>query len=120
MAEDLANGEYSYPILVALYADVEVSMAVEDVLRRCRQGETGRPFGARVSNATMLMQRDRVRARCLRELDELREQNRGFASLWGRKEEMVVDTASLNDGDGNGRVPSKRGFLGKVLYSWYW
>jgi hypothetical protein len=68
----------------------------------------------------MLMQRDRVRARCLRELDELREQNRGFASLWGRKEEMVVDTASLNDGDGNGRVPSKRGFLGKVLYSWYW
>lgn len=88
LAEDLANGEYTFPILVALYSTPPIREAIEGALSG--NGELGRRFQERVGKATMMLQKDKVRGYCLTELGELREQNEEFVSLWGRKEEMVV------------------------------
>jgi geranylgeranyldiphosphate transferase len=93
LAEDLANGEYTFPILVALYSTPPIREAVEGTL--CHHEESGRGFRERVGQAALMLQKDDVRIRCLTELGELREQNRDFASLWGRKEQMVVDCSKV-------------------------
>jgi geranylgeranyldiphosphate transferase len=87
LAEDLANGEYSFPILVALYSAPPISNAVERALRQ--RGVSGSK--KRTENAALMLQRGEVRDRCLEVLEKLREENKVFASLWGRQEEMSVN-----------------------------
>ncbi|ATZ50193.1 Bcpax1 [Botrytis cinerea B05.10] len=86
LAEDLANGEYSFPILVALYSSPRIKTAVEKALSARQGGE----FKEHVHNAAMILQEDEVRGLCLGELAILRENNSIFASVWGRKEGMLV------------------------------
>jgi geranylgeranyldiphosphate transferase len=88
LAEDLANGEYTYPILIALYARPAISQAVEGALRR--SGRSASQFHDSLARATVVLQGPEVRDRCLAELTVLKEQNKEFAPLWGRTEAMVV------------------------------
>ena len=113
LAEDLANGEYSYPILVGLYAGPSTREAVGSALRRF--GGTTPDFHDRVARATVMLQRPEVRGRCLAELAALREENKDLAAFWGRKEEMVVDCLRLSKSESDGGLRSLS-FWRKVLY----
>lgn len=93
LAEDLANGEYTYPILIALYARPSISQAVEGALRR--SGRSASQFHDSLARATVVLQGPEVRDRCLDELTVLKEKNKEFAPLWGRTEAMVVQVDSL-------------------------
>ncbi|KIN03252.1 hypothetical protein OIDMADRAFT_120217 [Oidiodendron maius Zn] len=114
LAEDLANGEYSYPIIVGLYAGPSTREAVESALHRF--GETTPYFHDQVARATVMLQRPEVRGRCLAELAKLREENKDLASLWGRREEMVLDCSRPNKSESDGGVRSLT-FWRKVLYA---
>ena len=89
LAEDLANGEYSFPILVALYSAPEIRSAVIGAMGRSGR-ESGTRVQERLSRAALMLQKDEVRIVCLAELEALKMQNIAWASLWGREEEMVV------------------------------
>jgi len=89
LAEDLSNGEYSFPILVAMYTDGPIR---EKVLVAMRQ-DPGQPKATQdeIQAAALMLQEPEVRTRCLAELNELWECNKLFASLWGRREAMSLE-----------------------------
>ncbi|KAF2685265.1 terpenoid synthase [Lentithecium fluviatile CBS 122367] len=88
LAEDLINGEYSYPILVGFYASAGAKNAIEDVFERRRNGEERSE--AVLHKAVRALQSEEVRSACLKELDEARRRNQHFAVLWGRHEAMSL------------------------------
>lgn len=126
LAEDLANGEYSFPILVALYSAPEIRSAVSGAM--CRSGkEAGPRHQERLGKAALMLQKDEVRVVCLTELEALKTQNMAWASLWGRKEEMLVtavkkvpvaSTSTTNIQTSSYRkTPGLMGFLWRRFFS---
>jgi geranylgeranyldiphosphate transferase len=114
LAEDLINGEYSFPIIVALYSAADIRSAVSEAM--CRTGQSSGPhLQERLSGAAMMLQKDEVRNFCLAELEALKKQNMAWASLWGRKEEMVVTLPKKADNDW--KVSGLMGVLRRRVYA---
>ncbi|KAF1996432.1 terpenoid synthase [Amniculicola lignicola CBS 123094] len=88
LAEDLINGEYSYPILVGLYAAKPVSKPIADVFNRKDKSKSA--SNKALNRACNALQSEEVRSVCLRELEEIRARNQQFSLLWGRSEKMKL------------------------------
>lgn len=89
LAEDLVNGEYSYPILVALYGSPETQNTIRKALGASKKDEQ-RTAEDRFHNALVILQADEVKGVCIQELDSLKDQVSIFAAAWGRTEKMSV------------------------------
>ncbi|GKZ24836.1 hypothetical protein AbraIFM66951_005123 [Aspergillus brasiliensis] len=82
--EDLKNGEYTMPIILALFASPEVSGPVRKALE-----ETDSPNRDQLlKDGSIALQNRQVRDVCLSELEELKGSLAEFASIWGRDEKM--------------------------------
>lgn len=80
LAEDLRNGELSFPIVVALDAPEGHLVA--------RALEYGSPYNIR--NALRVIQREDVRSACLWDLKKSSASVQDWLEVWGRKEKMDV------------------------------
>ena len=100
IAEDLSNGEYSFPILVALYSSASNRTVIERVL--ADKDKRGWAYQEKLRHAVFLLQTEEIRNPCLEELEGLWATNSLFAALWGRKESMSVQsvTTVLEHGKG--------------------
>lgn len=90
LAEDLTNGEYSYPILVALYASEPIRSTVSRVFNARREGKE--ISSSALNGAIDALQSEEVRSVCLRELEEVKLRNSNLAVLWAREEKMSLKT----------------------------
>lgn len=94
LAEDLINGEYTFPIIVALYnsstAQAIIKKAMEPATEVSSQAITERHLAA-----VRLLQTDQVKSVCMQELDSLKGQVSLFAAVWGRAEKMTVKPATV-------------------------
>lgn len=91
LAEDLINGEYSYPIIVGLYSSPPIKAAIENAFNRKRSNKAD--SAAAIHQGVLALQSEEVRNVCLQELDNVRQRNQQFAVLWGRQETMVLSAA---------------------------
>lgn len=89
LAEDLINGEYTFPMIVALYgsstAQTIIKKAMEPSTEVSSQATTERHHAA-----VRLLQTDQVKSVCMQELESLKGQVSLFAAAWGRTEKMTV------------------------------
>ncbi|CAD6593962.1 MAG: hypothetical protein ASARMPRED_008248 [Alectoria sarmentosa] len=88
LAEDLINGEYSYPILVALYGNPETQNTISKALG-ASQEKYQRATDDWYHKALVSLQSDEVKGICIQELDRLNDQVSIFAAAWGRTEKMT-------------------------------
>lgn len=88
LAEDLTNGEYSYPILVGLYASEPIRSAINNVFNSRRERKETSANALR--DAIEALQSDEVKNVCLGELGEVKRRNSRFAALWARDETMSI------------------------------
>ncbi|KAF2108456.1 isoprenoid synthase domain-containing protein [Lophiotrema nucula] len=88
LAEDLINGEYTYPIIVGLFSSKSARSAITDAFS-CRL-EHKKLSTSALRRAVVALQSEEVRAVCLEELERVRGQNRHFAELWARQERMSL------------------------------
>ena len=82
-AEDLRNGEFSYPIILALHhpkGDL-VAQALRDRSER------------NISKAVHVLQSESIKGACLRELAEVGNEVKEFVKIWGRKENLDAKNA---------------------------
>lgn len=77
-AEDLRNGELSYPIIIGL--NHPQGYLVEKAL--------GSRNGADLQRALCVLQSEQVKAICLAEFKEVGRDIPDWVKLWGRKEKM--------------------------------
>ncbi|KAF2462742.1 terpenoid synthase [Lindgomyces ingoldianus] len=92
LAEDLINGEYSYPIILGLYSSQPIKSALENAFNRKRGNQA--EYKAAVNRAVCALQGEEVRSLCLEELRLVRQRNLQFATLWGREEKMEISSLS--------------------------
>ncbi|KAL8689120.1 MAG: hypothetical protein Q9218_005132 [Villophora microphyllina] len=78
LAEDLRNGEFSFPIVLAL--GQPNGRIVERALKNRRK--------ANVEEALRIVRSDSVKGKCLTELKQVGDSIGDFVELWGRKESM--------------------------------
>ncbi|OCK81420.1 terpenoid synthase [Lepidopterella palustris CBS 459.81] len=78
-AEDLRNGEFSYPIILAL--NEPNGSLVKNVLE---EGGSEKDF----EKALAVVQSDKVKGKCLSELKEVGKEVKDFVEIWGRKENL--------------------------------
>lgn len=80
-AEDVRNGEYSYPVILALFSKQG------DAIRKAfaTKEKTGRPV---MEKAMKALQQEDVQSVCLNELNSIAATIPDFVRLWGRKEKM--------------------------------
>lgn len=88
LAEDLTNGEYSYPILVALYSSEPIKSAISNVFNCRREGKD--ISTSALHRAIEALQSEEVKSVCLRELEDVRHRNSKLAVLWAREEKMTI------------------------------
>ena len=88
LAEDLTNGDYTYPILVGLYSSEPTRAAISKVFE-CRR-ENKEVSSSALRLAIEALQSEEVRSMCLTELEAARQRNSELAVLWGRQEEMTL------------------------------
>jgi geranylgeranyldiphosphate transferase len=88
LAEDLTNGEYSFPIIVGLYSSEPIRTAIAKVFN-CRR-EHKKISNSALNRAIQALQSEEVRSVCLEELEDLKRRNSKFAALWGRQEKMSL------------------------------
>nr|UUG60173.1 prenyl transferase [Mycoleptodicus sp. DH-2022a] len=89
VAEDLRNGEYSLPIILASYGSPQVSKAVKAALdANSIASEAQRD--AVLSKGVEALQTAEVRDVCLDELSKLKGSLTDFSFLWGREEKMTT------------------------------
>ena len=93
LAEDLVNGEYSFPVIVALHSSLPERVVVQQAL-----GEKGEVDPAlldqRHQAALAVLQAKEVKDVCMKELDSLKRQVPQFAAIWGRQETMTLKDSS--------------------------
>ena len=77
-AEDIRNGEFTYPIILAL--NQPNGRAVEVALEHRTE--------AKINTALSVVRSDGVRGVCLQELKQVGSTIREFVEIWGRKETM--------------------------------
>jgi hypothetical protein len=87
LAEDLENGEYSFPIISALYSSPSVRHPVETALCQAK-GTKPNTFDKYLKPALDALQTKEVKDICLAELAEVKAEVYEYAILWGRQEEM--------------------------------
>ncbi|KAF1978686.1 terpenoid synthase, partial [Bimuria novae-zelandiae CBS 107.79] len=81
LAEDLLNGEYTYPIMLVCMLPRRFEPRF---LRKKVHSKK------EVSDAVNALQCNEVRDACLRELASVSARNERFAALWGREETMAI------------------------------
>lgn len=84
MAEDLRNGEFSYPIILAL------SQPEGNFVAKALESRTEKDF----EKALAVVQSDPVKSLCLRELKQVGADIRDFVEIWGRKERLDAETGA--------------------------
>ena len=77
-AEDVRNGEFSYPIILAL--NQPNGKVVEGALEYRSE--------ANVKKALNVVRSDGVRGVCLKELKQVGDTVKAFVEIWGRKESL--------------------------------
>lgn len=88
LAEDLENGEYSFPIVLALYGPAAARIVVETALRSARESSGSTHREEQLVAALHVLRSEEVRKACLVELQSLQKEVSQFAALWGRTEKM--------------------------------
>ncbi len=85
------NGEYSFPILTALYSSPYAQRIMEDAMPRSRLQRGRRARDHAFEAAMEVLQSSEVKNVCMEELKSLKDAVSVFAEVWGRKEVMILD-----------------------------
>lgn len=87
-AEDVLNGDLTYPILLAYYHGAGTDI---DLLAATSTPRTSRNprFSRALDRVHGVLQQEDVKGACLRELDAVTEKITALVDAWGRKERMV-------------------------------
>lgn len=94
LAEDLINGEYSFPVVAALYSSVSNRVVVEQALRQGK-GLDAAAVDRQHHAALAILQSQEIKDFCMDELSALKSHCSKFATVWGREEEMNLGTAEV-------------------------
>ena len=90
LAEDLINGEYSFPVIVALYSSLPERVVVQQALGEKAAGWDPKLQDESHQAALAVLQSKEVKDACMKELDALKRQVPQFAAIWGRHEAMTL------------------------------
>lgn len=88
MAEDLRNGEYSFPIILGLFSTPQISGPIRAAMESAHLTATNRDKV--LADGVAALQAPGVRDACLSELEMLKTALTDFSFLWGRQEKMTV------------------------------
>ncbi|KAN0081862.1 Isoprenoid synthase domain containing protein [Elaphomyces granulatus] len=86
LAEDLKNGEYSFPIVLAIYASPTANTIIKEVFRGRR--ESGATRNKQITDALTILYNNEVKSACMAELELLKDKVSPFVTVWGRQENM--------------------------------
>ena len=86
LAEDLKNGEYSFPIVLAIYASPTANTIIKEVFRGRR--ESGATRNKQITDALTILYSNEVKSACMAELELLKDKVSPFVTVWGRQENM--------------------------------
>lgn len=83
------NGEYSFPIIVALYGSPASQKVMKEALGPLSD-LSQQASEVRRHAALSVLQADDTKSVCMQELDLLKDNVSRFATAWGRTETMTV------------------------------
>jgi geranylgeranyldiphosphate transferase len=91
LAEDLKNGEYSFPVVLALYASPRASGIIKEAL--CGRGESVAARDKRIRAALTVLHSSEIKSACMAELELLKGKVSPFVITWGRQEKMDLGSS---------------------------
>lgn len=91
MAEDLRNGEYSFPIILGLFGTGHIRHSIRAAMDSSKLPATSRDKV--LLEGVAALQAPGVRDACLSELEVLKSALADFSVLWGRQEKMTVSVS---------------------------
>ena len=90
LAEDLINGEYTYPIIIGLHASDSIRSVIKEAFNL--SGKQNSKQKKVLQGAIQALQSEEVQSVCLKELEAVRSRNKLFVAAWGRTEVMSIST----------------------------
>jgi len=92
LAEDLKNGEYSFPIVLGIYASPTANIIIKEVFRERR--ESGVTRNKLIRDALTILYSSEIKSTCMAELELLKDKVSPFVAVWGRQENMNLGSSS--------------------------
>jgi len=86
LAEDLKNGEYSYPVVLALHASPMANTIIKELFSG--RSKSGAARDKQIRDALTILYSNEVKSACMAELELLKDKVSPFVAVWGRKENM--------------------------------
>lgn len=86
LAEDLKNGDYSFPTVLALYASPTASKIIKEVFRG--RWESSATRDKHIRAALTVLYSSEIKSACLAGVKSLKGEVSPFVTIWGRQEKM--------------------------------